>query len=795
MTWPPGRAVRTPDHRAHQVDPGYQGGDPGHPVPRLGHHAVLVVDGRPVHPDQDVTRREVVRGEPAHPLAHGVPVPLDQEGGEGVGHVDGDLRVAGHGATVPIPWGASTAVTERRGPPPPPSGGGRHRCRPPRWPPARIARGGLHTDGTSFYWVEGRPEEGGRQVVVVDRGGEVPEELTPPGVSVRSRVHEYGGGAAATTPDHHDYVDQADQRLMRLDRRHPGPPVPLTPPSRPGRIGPLRRRLPHPVGSVAGSRGGAAGGERHHPPLVAVATDGSLRTRVVVDDGDFVAAPRVSPDGRYGWPGCGWDHPDMPWDRSSVWGGRARRRGRRCGSASRGGWPEGTPVSASPGGPEAGDLLFVDDRTGWWLPYRVEAAGLAATRPHRRRPWSTVEAEFHAPDWVLGPVHPGRGRPTARWWPACTAGDGTTWCGWRRRPPRGTTTRPVGDGPSSTSPACASPAWRWPATAAAWPSWAAPRRRPRWWWSWTWGGGGGAGRMPRRLSTRAGGAAGSATPVAVRPSRSSPTPRPARSPGWSSSRRATGVTGPAGELPPLVVFCHGGPTGAGDPGYDPVVQFFTGRGLAVAAVDYRGSTGYGRAYRQTPAGRVGGGRRGGLHRLRRGPGRGGPGGRPADGHPRHQRRGAHRPRGPGGLGPVRRRRLLVRGHRPRVAGRRHPRLRVPVPRRPGRVRCRPPGAPTGSGPRSTTPTGSPGRCCCCRAPTTPSSPWPRPRRFAAALAPSGCPARLQVFDGESHGFRRADTIEACLTAELDFYRSLFDPTHHPPVDRPPTDAADGPGAR
>ena len=77
----------------------------------------------------------------------------------------------------------------------------------------------------------------------------------------------------------------------------------------------------------------------------------------------------------------------------------------------------------------------------------------------------------------------------------------------------------------------------------------------------------------------------------------------------------------------------------------------------------------------------------------------------------------------------------------------------------------------------------------------PIVPLAQAEGFAAALAAHRVPCTLQVFPGESHGFRRADTVEACLTAELDFYRSLFDPTHHPPVDLPPTDAADGPGAR
>ena len=399
----------------------------------------------------------------------------------------------------------------------------------------RIARGGLHTDGTSFYWVEGRPEEGGRQVVVVDRGGEVPEELTPPGVSVRSRVHEYGGGAAATTPDHHDYVDQSDQRLMRLDRRHPGPPVPLTPPSHPA--GSVRYADACPTRSgrwlVAVEERLAESGTTHS--LVGVATDGSLRTRVVVDDGDFVMAPRVSPDGRYlAW--VRWDHPDMPWDRSSVWLAelddgddlRISEPRRLAGGDSSVGQPRWT---------EAGDLLFVDDRTGWWLPYRVEAAGLAATHP-TPSPLVEVEGEFHAPDWSLGQstlaeapdgtvvarLHRrGRDHLVRLAPPSATGDDHTT--GW---------TWTVIDQPcvSIAGVAVARDSGRL-AVLGSTPEAASVVVEL------AWGGGGGAGRMPRYLSTREG--ARRDRPRRSPPAfPSSPTPRPARSRGWSSSRRGTG---------------------------------------------------------------------------------------------------------------------------------------------------------------------------------------------------------------------------------------------------------------
>ena len=124
--------------------------------------------------------------------------------------------------------------------------------------------------------------------------------------------------------------------------------------------------------------------------------------------------------------------------------------------------------------------------------------------------------------------------------------------------------------------------------------------------------------------------------------------RPGRCPGlFFRPTNRGGRTGHAEAPPPLVVFCHGGPTSSAEPGFDPVVQFFTSRGLAVAAVDYRGSSGYGRAYRESLR------RRGAWPTSTTAwttPGRSaeaGPGRRGPDGHPRHQRRRADRPRRPG----------------------------------------------------------------------------------------------------------------------------------------------------
>ena len=158
---------------------------------------------------------------------------------------------------------------------------------PGRWPAplsaaavaaGKVSRSGLHADGTRFRWTEGRPTEGGRQVVVADGGGGPPVDVTPAGVGVRTRVHEYGGGAAWATPVGLVYADQADQRLYRLGPDAGAAPVPLTPPAVPPGSVRYADGSPSPSGRwVVCVEERLEGGATSHR-LVAVATDGSLRT-------------------------------------------------------------------------------------------------------------------------------------------------------------------------------------------------------------------------------------------------------------------------------------------------------------------------------------------------------------------------------------------------------------------------------------------------------------------------------------------------------------------------------------
>ncbi len=268
---------------------------------------------------------------------------------------------------------------------------------------ARVSLTGLQVVGDTCWWSESRPHEGGRMAVMRLRRGGAPEEVSPPGVSVRSRVHEYGGGAHVAEGDGLLYTDLADQALWWLDRG--ADPVPLTPPAPAGETHRYADARP-----VAGGRFLVAVRERHHAgsddavvvhdELVAVDRLGRIAPTVLVAGRDFFAAPRPSTDGgRLAW--VAWDHPDMPWDGSEIWVADLDLPGA---AADAGQVPRLRHPTLVAGGPSesvgqptwAGeDLWFVSDRFGWWQPF-VWQEGEAPRRV------TTEEVEFHGPDWTLG---------------------------------------------------------------------------------------------------------------------------------------------------------------------------------------------------------------------------------------------------------------------------------------------------------------------------------------------------------------------------------------------------------
>ncbi|UFU01604.1 S9 family peptidase [Ruania suaedae] len=448
--------------------------------------------------------------------------------------------------------------------------------------------------GTDTFWVEQRPWQEGRCALVRRREDGAIEDVvtatTDGGTfDVRTRVHEYGGAAYAATASLVVVSRREDDRLYRVDLGAdgaPGAPVPLVPADG-RRYADLEIDVDRAVVYAVAEDHGEPGGQRTDPvtTLVSIPLDGSALTRpdlvaVLVAGSDFVSSPRLSPDGALlAW--ITWDHPAMPWDSSflhlaTVADGGARLLHHRTVAGD-------LDVSvAEPLWTPTGDLVHIDDRTGWWNPYRTELEGA-----HRRtRPMHPADAEFTLPPWGFGPrtidmlgeahLIAGYTVQGRRRLAAVRTDNGALepWDGdWA----------PVGDvraqanrvvflGESPTAPESIVELDLAAGTVTVLRSTTDLTLDER--------------SISRAESVSWPSATGVAQGFLYRPQHAE-------------------VTGEEQEAPPLLVLSHGGPTGATTPGFDLSVQFWTTRGFAVLDVNYGGSTGFGRAYRERLRGRWG----------------------------------------------------------------------------------------------------------------------------------------------------------------------------------------------
>ena len=252
---------------------------------------------------------------------------------------------------------------------------------------AALRLGSVSVEGDTVYWVEGRPGEGGRNVIVKRSADGRITDATPERANVRTRVHEYGGAAYAVSGGTIYYVEFTDQRLYKLA---PGAaPVPLTPPGEwfyadfcvdapRGRL--LSVREDHTVE-----------GREAVTTLVSVPISGPPTAGQVVFSGhDFYSTPRLSSDSaRLSW--LAWRHPQMPWDGTELWmadlsGDGSIERPRVIAGG------EGESIF-QPGWSPDGTLYFVSDRTGWWNLYRLRDAV---------EPVHPMDAELGRPQWQIG---------------------------------------------------------------------------------------------------------------------------------------------------------------------------------------------------------------------------------------------------------------------------------------------------------------------------------------------------------------------------------------------------------
>ncbi|MFD3521105.1 prolyl oligopeptidase family serine peptidase [Streptomyces sp. NPDC058653] len=452
------------------------------------------------------------------------------------------------------------------------------------------------TVGDEVWWTEPRPTEEGRRVLVRRRPDGREESVLPAPWNVRTRVIEYGGRPwdATVRADGSPLVVFShfpDQRLYAYEPDGDGPPRPLTPAPAPdgATTGTLRWADPQlrldsgEVWCVLEEFTGEAPTDVRRVvasvPLDGSAADDRAAVTELSDDRHrFVTGPRVSPNGRHvAW--IAWDHPRMPWDGTELLLAETAGTGAFTGVRTVAGGPE-EAVAQADWAPD-GSLLYVSDPGDWWQLNRLRLDGSApagVTAPTRLSP--AVEEEFGGPLWKIGLQW---FRPMADGMIAVVHGKGATALG-------------VLDPETGQLADAAGPWTEWAATLAVRDTRvvgvaASPR----------------SGYEIVELDTATGRARviGSAHQDPVDPAYypepqirtfTGPDDReihahvyPPHSPGHSA---------PGEELPPYVVWAHGGPTSHAPLVLDLEIAYFTSRGIGVAEVNYGGSTGYGRAYRE-----------------------------------------------------------------------------------------------------------------------------------------------------------------------------------------------------
>jgi dipeptidyl aminopeptidase/acylaminoacyl peptidase len=435
-----------------------------------------------------------------------------------------------------------------------------------------IGLGQIALDGEDVYWLEIRPVEGGRYVIVCRAPDGRTADVTPPPFNARTRVHEYGGGDFVVADGTVYFSNFADQRLYRQD---PGTdPRPITP----------EVNLRYADGTVDHRRGRMiCVSEDHTDPgreavnaIVSLDLEGDDGSQVLVSGNDFYSSPHLSPDGsRLAW--LTWNHPNMPWDGTELWVGELGGDG-SLGQAERVAGGEDESIFQPEWSPD-GVLHFVSDRTGWWNLYRWRGGHVESL--------VEMEAEFGLPQWVFGMstyAFESAGRII------CAYTQQGTW----HLASLDTTT---GELEPIETPYTQIEELR-----------AAPGRvvflagsptEP-------------ASIVQLDLATRQFEVLRRSSEIAMDAGYLSipqeiefPTEHKLTAHAFFYAPQNRDYVAPSGEQPPLLVIIHGGPTGATSSTLNLGIQYWTSRGIAVLDVNYGGSTGYGRPYRQRLEGQWG----------------------------------------------------------------------------------------------------------------------------------------------------------------------------------------------
>ncbi|GAB4205072.1 MAG: S9 family peptidase [Coleofasciculaceae cyanobacterium] len=267
-----------------------------------------------------------------------------------------------------------------------------------------VGLGGIALDGENIYWTEGRPAEAGRNVLVRRTPDGKTTDVTPPPFNVRTRVHEYGGGSFTIKDGIIYFSNFADQRLYKqAPDTEPQPLTPAFSPLSQGGSGGDRRYADAVIDSprsriICVCEDHTAGGHEPTNTLVSINLDNGEDVQVLASGSDFYSSPRLSPDhSQLAW--LSWNHPNMPWDGTQLWVAQFKDDG----SLSEPQLVAGgvTESIFQPEWSPDGVLYFVSDRTGWWNFYRWQP-DLGKGGVWEVESLCEMEAEFGLPQWVFG---------------------------------------------------------------------------------------------------------------------------------------------------------------------------------------------------------------------------------------------------------------------------------------------------------------------------------------------------------------------------------------------------------
>lgn len=437
-----------------------------------------------------------------------------------------------------------------------------------------IGIGGIALDGNDVYWTEGRPAEAGRNAIVCRTPDGKTADVTLSPFNVRTRVHEYGGGAFTVKDGIIYFSNFADQRLYK--QTPDGEPQPLSQES--------GGNLRYADAVIDTERGRiicvcedhTGGGHEPVNTLVSINLDKDEDIQVLASGSDFYASPRLSPDRtQLAW--LSWNHPNMPWDGTQLWVAPIQADGLL-----------GEPQLVAGGVEESvfqpewspdGVLYFVSDRTGWWNLYRWHPP-LAPGRLGEIEPLCEMEAEFGLPQWVFGMstyAVESANRIICTYtqdgiWYLASLDTQTKQLEVIETPytdissVHAANNRAVFMAGSATEP-----------TAVVQLDLATRQLE-----------------VLRRSSDLEIDTGYLSVPQAI----AFPTENSLTAYAFFYPPQNKDYTAPTGEKPPLIVKSHGGPTASTSSAFNLKIQYWTSRGFAFVDVNYGGSTGYGRDYRQ-----------------------------------------------------------------------------------------------------------------------------------------------------------------------------------------------------